>query len=174
MSSGVHGVEGFFGSAVQLAWLSRQAAGERPPNDGAVVLIHAVNPYGFAKLRRTNEDNVDLNRNYLDTDDAYAGAPDGYEALNRFLNPASPPSSLDPFRLKALWHIRRLGLPTLKTAVAGGSTGFHKGCSSVDTVPQPQPGSYGSIWAAGLAACRGRCTSISTAGWARSGNTGCS
>ena len=127
VSSGVHGVEGFFGSAVQLAWLSRQAAGERPPNDGAVVLIHAVNPYGFAKLRRTNEDNVDLNRNYLDTDDAYAGAPDGYEALNRFLNPASPPSSLDPFRLKALWHIRRLGLPTLKTAVAGGQYRFPQG-----------------------------------------------
>ena len=70
VSSGVHGVEGFFGSAIQLAWLSRQAAGARPADDGAVVLVHAVNPYGFARLRRTNEDNVDLNRNYLDTDAA--------------------------------------------------------------------------------------------------------
>ena len=67
VSSGVHGVEGFFGSAIQLAWLSGQTAGEPPPGGGVVVLIHAVNPSGFARLRRTNEHNVDLNRNFLDT-----------------------------------------------------------------------------------------------------------
>ena len=127
VSSGVHGVEGFFGSAVQLAWLSRQAAGEHPPDDGAVVLVHAVNPYGFARLRRTNENNVDLNRNYLDADDGYAGAPAGYEALDPFLNPTSPPSPLEPFRLKALWYIRRHGLPALKNAVAGGQYRFPRG-----------------------------------------------
>ena len=127
VSSGVHGVEGVFGSAIQLAWLSRQTAGEPPPADGAVVLVHAVNPYGFATLRRPNEDNVDLNRNYLDTDDAYGGAPDGYEALDPFLNPASPPWPLDPFRLKALGHIRRHGLPALKNAVASGQYRFPRG-----------------------------------------------
>ena len=102
VSSGVHGVEGFFGSAIQLAWLSHQTAGEPPPVDGTVVLIHAVNPFGFARLRRTNEHNLDLNRNFLDTADAYTGAPDGYETLDRFLNPASAPHALEPFRLKAL------------------------------------------------------------------------
>ena len=127
VSSGVHGVEGFFGSAIQLAWLSGQTAGEPPPGDGAVVLIHAVNPYGFARLRRTNEQNVDLNRNFLDTADAYTGAPDGYETLDPFLNPASPPSPFEPFRLKALWHIRRHGLPALKDAVAGGQYRFPRG-----------------------------------------------
>ena len=74
VSSGVHGVEGFFGSAIQLAWLSRQTAGVPPPGDGAVVLVHAVNPSGFSTLRRTNEANVDLNRNFLDRD-AYAAHP---------------------------------------------------------------------------------------------------
>ena len=127
VSSGVHGIEGVFGSAIQLAWLSRLAGDAPPPAGGAVVLVHAVNPSGFAGRRRTNEDNVDLNRNYLDTDDAYAGAPDGYEALDPFLNPASPPSPIDPFRLKALWYIRRLGLPTLKNAVAGGQYRFPRG-----------------------------------------------
>ena len=120
VSSGVHGVEGFFGSAIQLAWLSRQTGGEPTPGDGAVVLVHAVNPYGFTRLRRTNEHNVDLNRNFLDTADAYAGAPDGYKALDPFLNPASPSSPLEPFRLKALWRIRRHGLPALKDTVAEG------------------------------------------------------
>ena len=127
VSSGVHGVEGFFGSAIQLGWLSRLAAGGSPPTDGIVVLIHAVNPYGFARLRRTDEDNVDLNRNFLGRDDAYAGAPPGYAALDPFLNPPSPPSRLEPFRLKGLWHLRRHGLPALKTAVASGQYRFPQG-----------------------------------------------
>ncbi len=127
VSSGVHGVEGFFGSAIQLAWLSGQTAGEPPPGDGVVVLIHAVNPYGFTRIRRTNEHNVDLNRNFLDTAGAYTGAPAGYAMLNPFLNPASPPSWIEPFRLKALWRIRRHGLPALKDAVARGQYRFPRG-----------------------------------------------
>jgi hypothetical protein len=65
MSSATHGVEGFCGSAVQTAWLEDAAAGHRP-QQVAVLLIHAVNPHGFAWLRRVNEDNVDLNRNWID------------------------------------------------------------------------------------------------------------
>jgi hypothetical protein len=30
------------------------------------VFVHAINPYGFAWIRRVNEDNVDLNRNCID------------------------------------------------------------------------------------------------------------
>ena len=65
MLSGVHGVEGFFGSAVQIEWM-RRSEDRRLPSDTAALLVHAVNPYGFAWLRRTNEDNVDLNRNWVD------------------------------------------------------------------------------------------------------------
>jgi len=62
--SGTHGVEGFFGSATQVEWLTR---GEASRLEGAAALhIHAINPYGFAWLRRTNEDNVDINRNWID------------------------------------------------------------------------------------------------------------
>jgi hypothetical protein len=65
--SGVHGVEGFFGSGVQIEWLRRNES-RRLPRDAAALLVHAVNPYGFAWLRRVNEDNVDLNRNWIDFD----------------------------------------------------------------------------------------------------------
>ncbi len=65
--SGVHGVEGFFGSGVQIEWL-RRVENRRLPRDTAALLVHAVNPYGFAWLRRANEDNVDLNRNWIDFD----------------------------------------------------------------------------------------------------------
>jgi hypothetical protein len=65
--SATHGVEGFFGSATQIEWLRRGEAG-RLPEGAAALLIHAINPFGFAWLRRTNEDNVDLNRNWVDFD----------------------------------------------------------------------------------------------------------
>ncbi len=126
VSSGVHGVEGFFGSAVQLALLDRLKEADSLCNV-RYVLIHAVNPFGFSHLRRFNQDNVDLNRNFLTSSDSYAGAPEGYAALNSFLNPESSPSRFEPFRLKALWHIWRKGLQTLKQAVAGGQYEYPRG-----------------------------------------------
>ena len=88
-SSGLHGVEGFAGSAIQLQGLESGCASGLP-GDAAVALVHAMNPYGMAWLRRTNENNVDLNYNFLSADDEYSGAPEYYAALNSFLNPQSP------------------------------------------------------------------------------------
>ena len=48
LSSGVHGVEGFFGSAVQLAFLEQFATSWQPPPGAAIIFIHAINPFGFA------------------------------------------------------------------------------------------------------------------------------
>ncbi len=127
VSSGVHGVEGFCGSAIQLAWLSRVNAGQFVGQNALVILIHGLNPYGFKMLRRTNEDNIDLNRNFLRADSDYKGAPVGYEALNQFLNPPSPPSRFELFWLKAIAKIRRLGLPAMKEAIAGGQYQFPQG-----------------------------------------------
>src|SRR5688500_19891549 len=45
VSSGVHGVEAFFGSAVQLAFLEKRPADWRPPEGAAIVLLHALNPF---------------------------------------------------------------------------------------------------------------------------------
>ena len=126
VSSGVHGVEGFFGSAVQLAWLEGLAEQSLPAGLQSI-LIHAINPVGMARLRRFNEDNVDLNRNFHEGSDGYQGAPAGYANLNGLLNPPSPPSPWEPFRLKAIWNILRHGLPALKNAVAGGQYEFPRG-----------------------------------------------
>lgn len=76
--SGTHGVEGFYGSDCQIQWL--QTFTERNlPADVAVLMIHLINPWGTAWIRRVNEDNIDLNRNYLDFTQTL---PDnqGYEA----------------------------------------------------------------------------------------------
>ena len=63
--SGTHGAEGFCGSGVQTAWLA-EGFWREVPDDTRQVLVHAINPYGFAALSRTTEDNIDLNRNFVD------------------------------------------------------------------------------------------------------------
>lgn len=85
VASGTHGVEGLAGSGIQTALLADGLA-ERLPHDVAVVLVHGVNPWGFAWLRRVNEDNVDLNRNFLDHAAPHPANPD-YDGLDAVLNP---------------------------------------------------------------------------------------
>jgi hypothetical protein len=74
--SGTHGVEGYFGSGVQTGLLREGIA---PPPGARLLMIHALNPFGFAWNRRVNEDNVDLNRNFIDH--ARPPANPGYDAL---------------------------------------------------------------------------------------------
>jgi len=63
--SGTHGVEGIAGSFIQRSWLGSGRIDHRPHGVG-VLLIHAINPWGFAWRRRTTHENIDLNRNWID------------------------------------------------------------------------------------------------------------
>jgi hypothetical protein len=122
-TSGLHGVEAYAGSAVQLAFL------RGPPlldADSACVLVHVLNPYGMAWLRRANENNVDLNRNFLPDGESWSGAPEIYRLIDHVLNPQSPPRS-DFFYAKALWQTWRHGFGPLKQAVAQGQYEFPRG-----------------------------------------------
>jgi hypothetical protein len=85
MISSTHGVEGHCGSGAEIAWL-RTGGPARIPKDTGALLVHAINPYGFAWTRRVNEDNVDLNRNFVDHDKGYPGN-EGYLALADALLP---------------------------------------------------------------------------------------
>jgi hypothetical protein len=125
ITSGVHGVEGYLGSAIQLAWLDRYRASQ--DSQVKFVLVHAVNPFGFAHDRRWNEDNVDLNRNFLVDQAAYAGASPRYQQLDPLLNPPRPASRFDAFTLKAIFAILRHGMPAIKEAVAGGQYDYPTG-----------------------------------------------
>lgn len=83
--SGTHGVEGFAGSAVQTGLLRDGIDSDLPPNT-SILMIHALNPYGFAHLRRFDEDNVDVNRNFLDHGKRHPENPE-YENLAKFIAP---------------------------------------------------------------------------------------
>jgi hypothetical protein len=119
-SSGVHGVEGYPGSAIQLSIMDKLAKSE-PFESHAVIFIHAVNPYGMAWWRRFNENNVDLNRNFLRLDELYSGVPDGYEEIKDFINPKTVPKKNEySFNIRALLLILKHGFSNLKQAVAEG------------------------------------------------------
>jgi len=85
--SATHGVEGYCGSAAQLDWLAERGY-EELKSDEAMLLIHAINPYGFAWDRRVTQEGCDLNRNFIDF-----AAPlpqnEGYDALADSLVPSA-------------------------------------------------------------------------------------
>ena len=119
MVSGTHGVEGFCGSGAQSHWLARGEAA-RLGSGVAVLMIHAINPYGFAWLRRVTEDNVDLNRNWIDFTAAPPRNP-GYDALSDAVCPAewtdeAQARSAEQIAAFAKQH----GPAALQQAVSGG------------------------------------------------------
>ncbi len=116
VTSGLHGIEGFAGSAMQCALLSDPPA--MAPNC-ALVLVHALNPWGFAHIRRVNENNVDLNRNFLAAGEHRTGMPPLYATLDPLLNPCSPPSA-DAFLLRMAAYILRYGFGACRQAIAEG------------------------------------------------------
>ena len=79
-------MEGLAGSGCQVGVLLDELHGALPAGGGAL-LIHALNPHGFAWLRRGNEDNIDLNRNGLDFRGPLPENP-AYDALHDALLPA--------------------------------------------------------------------------------------
>jgi predicted deacylase len=127
ISSGLHGIEGFLGSAVQCRLLEAHLKNWKPSTGQAFIFLHALNPYGMAWRRRWNEDNVDLNRNFLLPGELYAGSPQKYQDLNTFLNPTSPPSRFELFLPKAAFQILRYGMKTLKDTLPVGQYDFPKG-----------------------------------------------
>jgi len=126
VTSGTHGVEGFCGSGCQRALLGDDELLKRiDAGRVAVLLVHAVNPYGFSHLRRANEDNVDLNRNFLD----YAQPRPrnaGYGELHGLLLPSEwPPAAANTAELLA--SRERMGHRQFQAAVSAGQDSHPEG-----------------------------------------------
>lgn len=83
--AGTHGIEGSTGSAIEIDFLRLLKAGHfiLPPYV-AVLLIHALTPWGYAWQRRCDEEGVDLNRNAVDFSQSLPENPD-YDALRAAL-----------------------------------------------------------------------------------------
>lgn len=119
ISSATHGGEGFCGSGVQVGMLEENMF-EHLPDDTAVLLIHAINPYGFSHIRRVNEDNIDLNRNFLDFDQPLPDNP-AYGEVHAMLVPDDWDGPSHKAADDAIdRYIAKNGLPAYQAAVSGG------------------------------------------------------
>jgi len=116
--SGTHGVEGFTGSALQHHWFEHHAAGQ--PDGLRTVLVHALNPHGFSWVRRVNEDNVDLNRNFVDWSQP-PPANEDYGGIAQLLVPdAWDDDTQQATTLQLLAYADEVGFPRLQEVVSGG------------------------------------------------------
>ncbi len=130
LSSGVHGVEGYVGSAVQLFFMDNYLTDELLAKT-SVLLIHSVNPYGFKYSRRVSENNVDLNRNSDTSEELYAIINEGYPQVYDLINPKGEAdvSSMSNrfFFLKAIQRIVESGMPVLRQSILQGQYQYPEG-----------------------------------------------
>ncbi|MFC2113495.1 M14 family metallopeptidase, partial [Bacteroidota bacterium] len=141
MSSGVHGVEGFTGSATQQMFLKELLSSDVLSEMG-LLIIHGVNPYGFKYLRRVSENNVDLNRGSEIDPVLFESKNPGYGALYDMLNPQTEYKSGSLrnqfFYLIAISKMIKESMSVLRQAVLQGQYEYPEGLYFGGTDFEPQ------------------------------------
>jgi hypothetical protein len=131
--SGTHGVEGFAGAGCQVGFLTDRLYEALPPS-ACTLLVHALNPFGFAWLRRVNEDNVDLNRNFIDFSQPPSSA--AYEPLHPSLLPTEWEGEARKRADAALGqYIAKHGMGGFQQALTSGQYTQPEGLFSGGTAP---------------------------------------
>lgn len=129
ISSGLHGIEGFVGSAVQRELMQQFRKIKGLKKD--VLFVHALNPWGMANKRRVNENNIDLNRNFSTDKKLFLNKNDEYLQINNFLNPAEKISlglfSRFGFVVDAVKLILKYSIETLRKSILLGQYTEAKG-----------------------------------------------
>lgn len=115
--SGIHGLEGPTGSVAQSSWAESMPS---IPLNCAVVLVHAVNPWGYHYRSRLTANSVDLNRNFVDFSMALPANGMAERLRGRLLMPSSGKRHL--FDLLSLIDElqREIGEVELAMAINGG------------------------------------------------------
>ena len=114
LTTGVHGMEGYIGSVMLDVFFSEIYPHLDAENTGVLVVAN-VNPYGMKYMRRYNENNVDLNRNFiLDWDSFDLATNKEYPKVDTFLGPTGKIGN-------AFWHEVGFYGSLAKTAVTEGA-----------------------------------------------------
>ena len=114
LTTGVHGMEGYIGSTM-LDVFFREVYPALDTSDTGVLVVANVNPYGMKYFRRYNENNVDLNRNFiLDWDTFDLASNKEYPKVDTFLGPTGKIGN-------GLWHEAGFYLNLAKTAITDGA-----------------------------------------------------
>ncbi len=140
LSSGVHGVEGYVGSAVQQMFMEELLKKADLSSMGLLV-IHGLNPYGFKYNRRVTENNVDLNRNCTTDPGLYKSINKGYSNLYNMLNPKGKVSLKNIrnifFQVNAIEKIIQYSMGTLRQAILQGQYQYPEGLYFGGNRPEP-------------------------------------
>ena len=114
LTTGVHGVEGYIGS-VMLDVFFEEVYPTLDTADTGILVVANVNPYGMKNYRRYNENNVDLNRNFILEWDSFDRASNqDYPKVDSFLGPAGKIGN-------GFWHEVGFYLSLGKTAITDGA-----------------------------------------------------
>lgn len=127
---GTHGAEGYGGSAAQTAWIG-ECGPDALPEGVAMLMVHAVNPFGFAWGLRGTENNVDVNRNFLDHTQPHPDNP-LYDELHKMLCPDTlDDAAIQKMLMAGARFIERHGQWALEDAISRGQythpDGYHFG-----------------------------------------------
>jgi len=87
LQSGIHGSEAASGAAVE-AFVMNTHLPALLAKGIDVAFIHSLNPYGFRNCRRTDEFNVNLNRNFSADGSIFKIVNEDYRSLRRVFEPA--------------------------------------------------------------------------------------
>ena len=114
LTTGVHGMEGYIGATMLDVFFAEIYPTLDTAHTGVLVVAN-VNPYGMKYLRRYNENNVDLNRNFiLDWDSFDLSSNKEYPKVDKFLGPTGRIGN-------GLWHEVGFYLSLGKTAITDGA-----------------------------------------------------
>ena len=114
LTTGVHGMEGYIGSVMLDVFFEEIYPTVDTENTGILVVAN-VNPYGMKYMRRYNENNVDLNRNFiLDWNGFDLSSNKDYPEVKEFLQPEGKIGN-------AFWHEAEFYLNLAKEALTKGA-----------------------------------------------------
>ena len=114
LTTGVHGMEGYIGS-VMLDVFFEEIYPTLDTASTGVLIVANVNPYGMKYMRRYNENNVDLNRNFIEDWDSFDRSSNKeYPKVVSFLQPEGKMGN-------ALWHEVGFYLSLAKEAIFTGA-----------------------------------------------------
>jgi len=89
VSTAEHGIEGFVGAAMLKVFVEEFAARLDPETTG-LLLVHTINPWGMQHHRKTDQNNVDLNRNFVFDQDFDPAANPEFHRIAGLINPQRP------------------------------------------------------------------------------------
>ena len=128
--SGLHGIEGYTGSAIQNMLLTDLQT-DSYSNQIDFLFVHGINPYGFKYGRKVTEFNIDLNRNCVVDPSDFDFENRGYDELRSLLMPERPVNLKNPssryFHLVALRQFISKSFSALRQATLQGQYSHPKG-----------------------------------------------